>query len=43
MTVPIIPDGFPAALTEKVACGFEAVLRNEAQFLFKLDAISMRI
>jgi hypothetical protein len=40
MTLPIVPGGFHATLSEKLARGFEAVLGNEAQFLSKLDATS---
>jgi len=39
MNLPIISDGFSAALMQNLAWGLEAVVRNEAQFFAKLDAI----
>jgi hypothetical protein len=38
MTLPIIPDGFFAALDETVADRLEAVVGDEATFLGKIDA-----
>jgi hypothetical protein len=43
MTLPIIPDGFCAALRKKLADRLEAVLGNAAQFFASIDASSPRI
>ncbi|MCX7298089.1 MAG: hypothetical protein NTU64_14745 [Hyphomicrobiales bacterium] len=43
MTLPIIPDGFCAALRKKLADRLEAVVGNAAQVFANIDATSPRI
>jgi hypothetical protein len=43
MTLPIIPDGFSAALNQTVPDRLEAVVRIEGMFLDKIDANATRI
>jgi len=43
MTLPIIPDSFPAALPKNLADRAETVVGNEAQFFGNIDASSPQI
>jgi hypothetical protein len=43
MTLPIIPGGFCAALSENLAEAVETVLGNEARILSSIDLCSMQI
>jgi hypothetical protein len=43
MTLPIIPNGFCAALSKNLPDRAEAVVGNEAQFLANIDASSTQI